>query len=203
MPRRAFCLLPLLAVAAPDAQAQWTVGLTAGVERVSGFAESLDPEQAGLRVRPTMAWPLSLRVVRGGNGVRVGLRASRVGSGLELDDGSLAVALRPAFRTLTLAPEASVPVAALHGGGQLRLAAALPFERWSFPTVDETARWKAGVAAGIEVELPLRPSLSFQVSAEVGRLFGSPIAETEMTQEYLPAPLWRRSLRAGLGWRIR
>lgn len=203
MSRRVLVLLLGLLATVPAAQAQWSAGLETGADRAWRFAEPLDPDQAGLLVRPTMSWPVAFRLARGGAGLQVAVVASRASAGLELDDGSLAVAVHPAFRILTVAPEASLPVWRLRGGAALRAVAALPAERWSYVGVDEEPRWRLGAAGGMALELPVGESVSVRAGVMLGRVFGSPIAETEMTQEYAPATLWRRGFRAGLTWRFR
>ncbi|HUG27899.1 MAG TPA: hypothetical protein VMK53_06340 [Gemmatimonadales bacterium] len=184
-----------------SAAAQWSVGLEAGVDRVPRFAIPTDTETEGLRARPSMTWPLSLRLERGGEGPRLALSASRVDAGLELDDGEFGVVVRPGFRILTITPEASHRLASLAGGGSLRAHLALPLERWSFPGLADDPRWRLSTAAGLAGEFPMTRSLSVRISGQLGRAFGNPLDDSEMSEEYQPTTMWRRSARVGVVWK--
>ena len=192
------CVLLLMA---EPAEAQWSVGLEAGVDRVPRFATPADADADNLRARPSMTWPLSLRLERGGEGLRVALSASRVDAGLELDDGEFGVVVRPGFRILTLTPEASHRLASLAGGGLLRAHLALPLERWSFPGLADDPRWQLGAAAGLSGEFPMTRSVSVRMSGQLGRVFGNPLDDSEMSEEYEPTAMWRRSARVGVVWK--
>lgn len=203
MPRRPSLLLWILCLMAQPASAQWRLGLEAGVERVPRFAVPAEEREVDLRARPGMTWPLSLRLERGGEGARLALVASRVNPGLELDDGGFGVLIRPGFRTVTVAPEVSVPLARLSGEAALRVHLAVPLERWSFPGLADDPRWRAGAAVGATLEAPVSESLRLRFGGQLGRLFGNPLENTEMTEDYAPTVMWRRSVRAGLTWQRR
>lgn len=192
------CLLLLLA--GPVA-AQWSVGLEAGMDRVPRFANPIDADAEGLRARPSMTWPVSLRLERGGAGLRLAVSASRVNAGLELDDGEFGVVVRPGFRILTVTPEISHRVARLSGGGSLRAHLALPAERWSFPGLSEDPRWRLGAAAGLAGEFPMTRAVFLRLSGQLGRVFGNPLDGSEMSEEYEPTAMWRRSARVGVMWK--
>ncbi len=191
----------LMALMTGAAAAQWSVGLEAGVDRVPRFATPTDTDAENLRARPSMTWPLSLRLERGGEGPRLALSASRVEAGLELDDGEFGVVVRPGFRILTITPEASHRLTRLAGGGLLRVHLALPLERWSFPGLAEDPRWHLGAAAGVAGEFPLTGSFALRVAGHMGRVFGSPLEDSEMSEEYEPTTMWRRSARVGVVWK--
>lgn len=192
------CLLLLMA---GPAAAQWSVGLEAGVDRVPRFANPVDTDADDLRARPGMTWPVSLRLERGGAGLRLALSASRVNAGLELDDGEFGVVVRPGFRILTVTPEISHHVAHLSGGGSLRAHFALPLERWSFPGLADDPRWRFGAAAGLAGAFPMTRTVSVRVSGQLGRVLGNPLDDSEMSEEYEPTTMWRRSARVGVVWR--
>lgn len=181
--------------------AQWSVGLEAGVDRVPRFAIPTDTDAENLRARPSMTWPLSFRLERGGAGLRLALSASRVDAGLELDDGEFGVVVRPGFRILTITPEASHRLASLAGGGLLRMHLALPVERWSFPGLADDPRWRLGAAAGLAGDFPMSRSISVRMSGQLGRTLGNPLEDSEMSEEYEPTTMWRRSARVGVMWR--
>lgn len=202
MPRRLLSATSLLVLMAQPAAGQWSVGLEAGVDRVPRFADPIDADVEALRARPGMTWPVSLRFERGGAGLRLALSASRVNAGLELDDGEFGVVVRPGFRILTVTPEISHRVARLSGGGSLRAHLALPAERWSFPALDDEPRWRLGAAAGVAGEFPMTRSVAVRVSGQLGRVFGNPLDDSEMTEEYAPTTMWRRSARVGVMWRM-
>lgn len=191
------CLLLLMSRPAP---AQWSAGLEAGVDRVPRFANPIDADAEGLRARPGMTWPVSLRLERGGAGLRLALSASRVNAGLELDDGEFGVVVRPGFRILTVTPEVSHRVARLSGGGSLRAHLAVPVEQWSFPGLADDPRWRLGAAAGLAGEFPMTRSVSVRVAGQLGRVFGNPLDDSEMSEEYEPTTMWRRSARVGVVW---
>jgi hypothetical protein len=201
MVRRLFSAACVLLLMAEPAAAQWSVGLEAGVDRVPRFANPTDPDAEGLRARPSMTWPVSLRVERGTEGPRLALSASRVDAGLELDDGEFGIVVRPGFRILTISPEASHRLAGLSRGGSLRGHLALPLERWSFPGLTDDPRWRFGVAAGLAGEFPLTPSFALRVAGQLGRVFGNPLDDSEMSEGYEPTTMWRRSARVGVVWK--
>ncbi len=201
MVRSMFSSACVLLLMTEPAAAQWSVGLEAGMDRVPRFAIPADTDAEGLRARPSMTWPFSVRLERGGPGFRLALSASRVNAGLELDDGEFAVVVRPGFRILTLTPEASHRVARLAGGGSLRAHLALPLERWSFPGLADDPRWRLGAAAGLSGEFGMTRSVSLRVSGQLGRVFGNPLDDSEMSEEYEPTTMWRRSARVGVVWK--
>ncbi|MFN2317201.1 MAG: hypothetical protein ABR551_04585 [Gemmatimonadales bacterium] len=192
------CLLLLMT---GSAAAQWSVGLEAGVERIPRFATPLEADTENLQARPSMTWPVSLRLERGGPGLRLALSANRVNAGLELDDGEFGVVVRPGFRILTLTPEVSHRLAHLSGGGSVRVHFAIPLERWSFPDLADDPRWRLGAAAGLAGEFPMSRTTSMRVSGQLGRVFGNPLDDSEMSEEYEPTTMWRRSARVGVMWR--
>lgn len=197
---RILIIIAGLALAPAAALAQWTVALEAGVERVPRFARPADDEGDNLLARPTMTWPLSLRLGYGGQGPRVALSASRVDAGLELDDGDFGVVIRDGFRILTLTPELSLPLRRLAGGAELRGSIAFPAERWSFPDLADEPRWRLGVAAGLAAEFPMTEGTRLRLAGQLGRIFGNPLSNSEVTDEYLPTVMWRRALRVGVVW---
>jgi hypothetical protein len=203
MPSRSALLLSAIALLAQPVSAQWRAGLEAGVERVPRFAVPSEEQEVARQARPGMTWPLSLRLERGGEGARLALVASRVNPGLELDDGELAVLIRPGFRIVTVAPELSLPLARLSGDAALRWHLAIPLERWSFPGLADDPRWRAGAAVGATLEVPVSSSLALRVGGQLGRLFGNPLEDSEMTEDYTPTAMWRRSARVGLVRQLR
>lgn len=192
------CLLLLLV---GPVMAQWSVGLEAGMDRVPQFANPTETDSESLRARPSMTWPIALRLERGGNGLRVALSAHRADAGLELDDGEFGVVVRPGFRILTVTPEISRRVARLSGGGSFRAHLALPAERWSFPALEDEPRWRVGMAAGLAGEFPLTGAVFLRLSGQLGRVFGNPLEGSEVSEEYAPTTMWRRSARVGVVWR--
>lgn len=203
MIRRPALLLWTISLMAQPAAAQWRLGLEAGVERVGRFAVPSEEREVDLRARPGMTWPLSLRLEHGGAGSRLAVVASRVNPGLELDDGGFGVLIRPGFRTVTVAPELSLPLKQLAGEAALRIHLAVPLERWSFPGLADDPRWRVGAAAGVTLEAPVSESLRLRFGGQLGRLFGNPLENTEMSEDYSPTVMWRRSVRAGLVWERR
>jgi hypothetical protein len=200
---RSLCsTLYILFLMAEPAAAQWSVGLEAGAERVPRIANPTDTDAENLRARPSMTWPVSFRLERGGDGRRVAFSTSRVDAGLELDDGEFGVVVRPGFRILTISPEASHRLASLAGGGLLRGHLALPLERWSFPGLADDPRWRFGLAAGLAGEFPLTRSFALRVVGQVGRVFGNPLDDSEISEEYEPTTMWRRSARVGVVWKM-
>lgn len=199
-------LIPLLALwglcSPTPLEAQWRLGLELGVEQVGRFIRASPTEaEAGPDGRPTQGWPLALRLERGGGGLRLGLTLARITPGLELFGSELTVAIRPGFEVLTVAPELSGHLARLHGGGQFRVALALPLERWSFPTYADPPRWRVGASIGMAAEFPVTGRLAGRIAASLGTVFQHPLEGTDVTDGYETIALWRRSLRIGVQWR--
>lgn len=186
----------------PCAAAQWGIGLELAVERVPLLARDAEDPDEILRMRPTQMWPLGLRVGRGGDGIRVSLGAQRISSGIEIDGPELTVALRPAFRVLSLSPEVSGRLARLAQHGALRAHVGVPVERWSFVGVTDPPRWRAGLSTGLTLELPLGTTTMARVGGSIGTIFRNPIEATEMADGYNLTRMWRRSLRIGMEKRL-
>lgn len=185
------------------ASAQWRIGADLGADRIARMVRSTEAANGeGPDGRPTMTWPLALRVERGGEGVRVAMSGSVVRPGLELIGSAFSVTTRPAFRVLTLGAELSARVARLRNDGSLRLHLSVPAERWSFIGYSDPARWRLGIAGGAAVEVPLAGALSGRFGISVGTLFRHPLSDTGITEEYVTTAVWRESVRAGVVVRL-
>lgn len=184
--------------------AQWRIGVDFRVEQVGRFVRSAPNQgEEGPDGRPTQAWPLALRLERGGDGLRAALAVSRVATGLELFGSDLTVALRPGFEVLTVTPEVSGRLSRLDGNGQLRAGLALPLERWSFPTYADPPRWRAGLAADLTAEWPISSRFNGRIGASLGTVFRHPLADTELIEDYQATRMWRRALHVGVAWMVR
>jgi len=184
-------------------QAQWRVGVDLGADRIARVVRSGEaPDGTGPDGRPTMTWPVVLRIEHGREGLRVGISGSVVRPGLELIGPEFTVTARPAFRVLSLAAEFSARAARLPQGGSIRVHLGVPAERWSFPGYTDPPRWRIGIAGGAALEVPLAARLSGRFGVALGTLFASPLSNAELTDEYATTPVWRESVRAGLVVRL-
>lgn len=192
-------LLTLLLFQNSELSAQLAFGMELGIDQIDRIA-ARNSNGVNTDARPTQTWPLSLRAEYGGSGPRLGIAASLVNPGLEFTDAALTVQVRPAYRVATLAPEISTRLARLHGAGMVRAHLSIPIERWSFPGLADEPRWRAGVAAGVAVELPVLVGIAARVSGSVGRMLKNPLTRTEITEDFSLTDVWRGSLRLGLRW---
>ena len=199
MPKTVSLILILLLALYSDSSAQLAFGMELGIDQIDRIAQR-NTNGVNTNARPTQAWPLSLRVEYGGSGPRLGVAASLVNPGLEFADPQLTVQLRPAYRVATIAPEISTRLARLYNTGMVRGHLSVPIERWSFPGLVDEPRWRAGVAAGVALELPISGVVSARVSGSVGRMLKNPLTQTEITEDFSLTDVWRGSLRLGLRW---
>lgn len=198
MLRLTLLVLALVTSLPAGSAAQWRVGLELGVERIPVMARDTEDPDEIIRMRPTAGWPVALRVSRGGDRLRAGFSIQRSAPGFEIDGPGLTVAMRPAFRVLSLTPELSGRLARVGIHGALRAHLGAPVERWSFVGATDPARWRAGVSTGLTLELPVGTTTSARLGGTVGTVFRNPLAATEMGDGYNPTRVWRRSLRIGV-----
>ena len=143
-----------LSVGAPTAlSAQWEVSADIGVARFGGSSR----DSAGTRVGPYRPTTLALRVGRGLGRARLALTVLHAKTGLAAEGPSIAVVQYDIGTLWEIAPEASIRIASLGTGAEVRVDAGPAIDLWNFDGEHRT-RW--GGRAGLSLEWPLTRALS-------------------------------------------
>ena len=154
-----------LAVAAPHAEAQWSVSAELGVARFGGTTR----DSAGATVGPYRPTTFGLRLERGLGGARVAVGVLHAETGLVAEGQGVAVVQYGIGSLWEIAPEISLRVARFGTGVEARVEVGPAVDLWNF---DGEQRNRVGGRAAAVVEWPLARALmgSLRVS---GVLSGS------------------------------
>lgn len=194
-------------VSGSAAPKRWTVGATIGAIRYWGGTSEEATDQGVIRFFPYRPTPVGVRVELATRSIRLGLALEYAEPGLGGTGSTEAgdtpggtIVLENFLTTYALTPSVSVPLARLRGGALLLAGFGLLLERWKVP--GEPDRDRAGFAGTIGLELPLFGSWVGSATGSLGLTPASPFEQDDLPAPYRPAPLWRRGLSGGIGYRF-
>jgi hypothetical protein len=200
---RAFFSLITLTVLAkpliwcPRAHCQWAIGLEVGSDRFWGSSiETADPHRSFRPYRPTT---LGVGLERRGARLGAALRLRYAGVSLALEGQDAAVVVKGIFSHYAAAPELVYRIATIGLANELRIHAGPVFELWSVEGEDSQLR--AGGQAAVSLRIPLGGRFAGSLTAG-GAVTGSPLSEGQLLDGYERRSLWRRSVAAGLEYRL-
>lgn len=180
-----------------SAHGQWAVGFEVGAARFwGGSVETADPHRSFRPYRPT-TFGVGLARQAGRFGLALHLRYAGASLALEGDDA--AVVVKGVFSRYQAAPELIYRIAALGSTNDLWLHAGPVFELWSVEGEDSQLR--AGVQGAVSLRIPFGGRFAGSLTAGAG-VTASPLSEAQLLDGYERRALWRRSVAAGLEYRL-
>jgi hypothetical protein len=190
-------MLAELLIWCPYADAQWSIGVEVGSDRFWGSSiETADPHRSFRPYRPTS---LGLALERRGGRLAVALRLRYAGASLALEGQDAAVVVKGIFSHYAAAPELVYRIATIGAANELRLHAGPVFELW---TVEgEDSQFRAGGQVAVSLRIPFGGRFAGSLTAG-GAVTGSPLSEGQLLEGYERRALWRRSVAAGLEYRL-
>lgn len=188
------CFLALAPVSLP---AQWSAGISLGIARYYGGAVSAVDSLPG-EVHPYRPTTLTLLVGHDWNALRVdfGLSYGSPGLAAEIPGGAFVDTKGVEF--VAAAPEVTVPLLHLGGGGTLRVGAGGDLTRWSIAGID--ARVLLGGHVTAAYEWPVAGPFLGSIQAGVS-LSPSLFRERELDPSFKGRSMLRPSLALGLRFR--
>jgi len=195
-------LVPLLvcfALPLGVARAQWRLGVDAGAFDFGAIAR--DTVSDGRWVTPGSALTASVRLERGiGQGrVRLAVGVSTASTSLIVEDDTVSVGIKGAFRIVELMPEVAVRLTTTSAGAAVWLEAGPLLGVW-LPEGGE-GRVRGGAFGGLGVTVPLlaRVTGAFGVRATFS---ASPFEETELVPDFARCTASRVTAQAGVRYRL-
>lgn len=187
----------LTSVPLSEAAAQWSASAEVGATRFWGATAEQAPEARSFRpYRPTT---FGVGVERWGRKIGIALRLQYSSASLALEGSDAVVAVKGVFDVYTAAPELVYRIARLGPGNQLRVHAGPVIDLWSFQY--EESRVRVGGQAAVSLLVPLGARLAGAFRAGAA-LTSSPYNGDETLEGYERRALWRRSVSAGLQYRL-
>ena len=184
-------------VLSSSVEGQWAVGAEVGADRYwGGSIENTEDRRSFRPYRPTT---LGARIQREGPGLGLGLRLGYFSAGMALEGSDGVVAVNGVFSIYSLAPELLYRVATIGNANRLLLRAGPLLEVWT--VFDEEPETRLGVHGALALQVPLGWKLEGLLSAGAA-LIPSPFAEGQLDPPFERRALWRRSVTAGLQYRL-
>lgn len=195
--RRIASLLVGIAIPASAAHAQWRIGADAGALHFGAIAR--DTASDARRATLGSAVTAGVRLERGMARLRLALGAGLGGVGFAIEDDSVSVGVKHAFRFVELTPEVAVQVITTATGASLWVEAGPVLAVWMPDGSD--ARVRGGVFGGASVAVPLlsRVTGTFSVRAAVT---ASPFHESELIPGFVSRAAPRVSAQVGVRYRL-
>jgi hypothetical protein len=180
----------------PPAHGQWAVGFEVGSDRFWGSSiETADPHRSFRPYRPTT---LGVGLERRGERLGAALHLRYSGASLALEGHDAAVVVKGVFKHYQASPELVYRIATLGSTSDLRVHAGPVFELWSVEGEDSQLR--AGVQGAVSLRVPFG---GFAGSLTAGAaVTASQLSEEQIPDGYERRALWRRSVAAGLEYRL-
>jgi hypothetical protein len=129
----------------------------------------------------------------------VALHLRYAGASLALEGEDAAVLAKGVFKHYQASPELVYRLANLGSTNQLRLHAGPVFELWSIE--GEESQLRAGVQGAMSLRIPVGGRLAASLTAGAA-VTPSPFSDTQLIDGYERRALWRRSVVAGLEYRL-
>lgn len=196
LPRMLIALAQMSVWSSP-AHSQWAIGLEVGSNRFWGSSiETAEPHRSFRPYRPTT---LGVGLERRGERLGAALHLRYAGASLALEGDDAAVVVKGIFSHYQASPELVYRIATLSATNDLRLHAGPVFELW---TVEgEDSQFRAGVQGAVSLRIPFGGRLAASLTAGAA-VTASPLSEEQLLDGYERRPLWRRSVVAGLQYRL-
>lgn len=180
-----------------SAHGQWAVGFEIGAARFwGGTHETADPHRSFRPYRPTT---LGVGVIRQAGSLGFALHLRYAGASLALEGSDAVAAIKGVYKLYQGSPELVYRIATLASVSELRLHAGPVFELWTIE--GEDSQFRAGVQSAISLRVPLGGRFAGSLTAGAA-VTGSPFTEEQLIDGYERRALWRRSVVAGLEYRL-
>jgi|SRR5918994_337915 hypothetical protein len=184
-------------VLSSSVEGQWSVGAEVGADRFwGGSIENTEDERSFHPYRPTT---LGAHVQWERHNLGVGIRLGYMSAGLALEGADAAVVAKNVFSVYSMAPEVLYRVAIVGPANRLLLRAGPLLELWK--AFHEEPETRLGVQGRLALHVPLGLKLEGVLSAGAA-LMPSPFAKGQLEPPFERRALWRRSLTAGLQYRL-
>jgi hypothetical protein len=192
-------LLGLLLTAPQGAAAQshWAIGAGIGAPRFSGGAIQLATGRSLLPYRPTV---FQVGIDRAGRSAGVGVWFHYASSSLALEGADALAAVKGALTVYGAEPFVGVRLARLGPEGTLRIAGGPLLEIWK--VTNGGSRTRLGIAAAVELAVPLGGRWSGVARAGGAVTPASPFTQEDLDSGLEPRALWRREVAATLRYRL-
>jgi hypothetical protein len=177
--------------------AQWALAAEIGSARFWGASEEIGGNRSFRPYRPTL---VGLGLAYSLGTVGVGMRFHYAGSSLALEGDDAVVAAKGALEVYGISPEIAFGLTRLGSASQVRLYAGPLLEVWKL--AGETSHVRLGVASALGLDVPLGHRLAGSVRAGMAVTPASPFARQDLDPRFEPRALWRRTLSAGLAYRL-
>ena len=184
-------------VLSSSVEGQWSVGAEVGADRFWGG--SMEDAEERRSFRPYRPTTFAARVQREGPALGLGIRLGYFSAGMALEGAEGVVAANGVFSIYSLAPELLYRVATIGTANRLLLRAGPLLEVWT--VFDEEPETRLGVHGALVLQVPVGWKLEGLLSAGAA-LIPSPFAEGQLDPPFERRALWRRSITAGLQYRL-
>jgi hypothetical protein len=168
-----------------------------GSERFWG--SSIETADAHRSFRPYRPTTLGVGLERHGKRLGVALRLRYSGASLALEGEDAAVVVKGVFNHYQASPELIYRIATLGSTNHLRLHAGPVLELWTVEGEDSQLR--AGVQGAMSLWIPFGGRFVGSLTAGAA-VTASPFADDQLLDTYERRALWRRSVVAGLEYRL-
>jgi hypothetical protein len=190
-------VLAQMSVWCSAAHSQWAIGFEVGSNRFWGSSiETAEPHRSFRPYRPTT---LGVGLERRGERLGAALHLRYAGASLALEGHDAAVIVKGVFNHYQASPELVYRIATFGSTNDLRLHAGPVFELWSVEGEDSQLR--AGVQGAVSLRIPFGGRVAASLTAGAA-VTASPLSEAQLLDGYERRALWRRSVVAGLEYRM-
>jgi hypothetical protein len=184
-------------VLSSSVEGQWAVGAEVGADRFwGGSIENRENERSFRPYRPTT---FGASIEWEGADIGVGLRLGYFSAGMALEGSDGLSVATGVFRVYSLGPELLYRIVSTGKANRLLLRAGPLLESWK--ALDEESETRLGVHGALALHVPMGLKLEGVLSAGAA-LIPSPFAEGQLQQPFERRALWRRSITAGLQYRL-
>jgi hypothetical protein len=179
------------------AAAQWSVN--AGIRAPRFWGGAAEPA-TGRSLRPYRPTVFEVGLDRAGPRVGVGVWLHYASSSLALEGEDAVSAVKDALTVYGAEPFVAVQLRGVGREGILRATAGPLLEVWKL--ADGASRTRIGVAAAVELALPLGGHWSGLARLGGAVTPGSPFSREDLDPSLEPRALWRREVAASLRYRL-
>ena len=184
-------------VLSSSVEGQWSVGAEVGADRFwGGSIENTEGERSFRPYRPTT---LGGRVQWDGPKLGLGIRLGTFSAGMAFEGSDGLSLANGVFTVYSLAPELRYRIAGIGNANRLLLRAGPLLEQWK--ALDEEWETRLGFHGALALHVPLGLKLEGVLAAGAA-LIPSPFAEGQLDPPFDRRALWRRSISAGLQYRL-
>jgi hypothetical protein len=190
-------VLGQMSVWCASAQGQWAVGFEVGSDRFWGSSvETAEPHKSFRPYRPTT---FGIGLTRQAGRLGLALHLHYAGASLALEGADAVVAIKGVYSLYHASPELVYRIATLASTTEVRVHAGPLFELWR--TEGEDSQWRAGGHGGVSLRVPFGGRFAGSLTAGAA-VTASPLTDGQLLDGYERRALWRRSVAAGLEYRL-